>query len=308
MANINPNSVFEPQRWGLSVGNTPELVQRFFFGFWQRLQELFKTKTRDTREYAHCYMSGPLRMEEKRNYTNIGCNTGIPAQNMQHFMLNSPWSAQAVIRQVQAEIAATTELQGGVLILDESANAKEGNKSAGVARQYDGRRGKVDMSQVGTLLAYTNGSVWCWVDGELYLPEHWFTTEMGELRERLGIPSERKFETKIELGWMMIQRTHANGLPFEAICCDALYGRSVEFRIRMDGAGHTYMADVPRDTQVYLKSLSRAYLKLSPAEVVANHLGLVCCRRRSLKRYAMLLAAKTRTGAVFECAIPNVAS
>jgi SRSO17 transposase len=76
---------------------------------------------------------------------------------------------------------------------------------------------------------------------------------MGELRERLGIPSERKFETKIELGWKMIQRTHANGLPFKAICCDALYGRSVEFRIRMDGAGHTYMADVPRDTQVYLK-------------------------------------------------------
>lgn len=225
----------------------------FFFGFWQRFQEFFKTKTRDTSEYAHCYMSGQLRMEEKRNYTNIGCNTGIPAQNMQHFMSNSPWSAQAVIRQVQAEIAATPELQGGVLILDESANAKESNKSAGAARQYDGRRGKVDMSQVGTLLAYTNGSVWCWVDGELYLPEHWFTTEMGELRERLGIPSERKFETKIELGWKMIQRIHANGLPFKAICCDALYGRSVEFRTRMDGAGHTYMADVPRDTQVYLK-------------------------------------------------------
>ena len=69
-------------------------------------------------------MSGQLRMEEKRNYTNIGCNTGIPAQNMQHFMSNSPWSAQAVIRQVQAEIAATPELQGGVLILNESANAK----------------------------------------------------------------------------------------------------------------------------------------------------------------------------------------
>jgi SRSO17 transposase len=151
----------------------------FFFGFWQRFQEFFKTKTRDTCEYAHCYMSGQLRMEEKRNYTNIGCNTGIPAQNMQHFMSNSPWSAQAVIRRVQAEIAATPELQGGVLILDESANAKEGNKSAGAARQYDGRRGKVDMSQVGTLLAYTNGSVWCWVDGELYLPEHWFNNGDG---------------------------------------------------------------------------------------------------------------------------------
>jgi SRSO17 transposase len=252
MTNMNPESVFEPQRWGLSAENTQSLVHRLH-GFWRRFHEGFKTKTRDTSEYAHDYMIGQLRMEEKCNYTNIGCNMGVPAQNMQHFKSNSPWSAQAVIRQVQAEIAATPELQGGVLILDESANAKEGNKSAGAARQYDGRRGKVDMSQVGTLLAYTNGSVWGWVDGELYLPEHWFTPEMAELRKRLGIPPERKFETKIELGWKMIQRTHANGFPFEAICCDDFYGQSREFRARMNGAGHIYMADVPRDTQVYLK-------------------------------------------------------
>jgi len=66
------------------------------------------------------------------------------------------------------------------------------------------------MSQVGTFLAYTNGSVWTWVDGELYLPKDWFTAEKAELREKLGIPAEREFKTKIELGWEMIQRAHAN--------------------------------------------------------------------------------------------------
>jgi len=40
---------------------------------------------------------------------------------------------------------------------------------------------------------------------------------MEELRKKLGIPAEREFETKIEIGWKMI---HANGLPFEASCCD----------------------------------------------------------------------------------------
>ena len=53
------------------------------------------------------------------------------------------------------------------------------------------------------------------VDVELYLPEHWFAPEMAELREKLGIPDEREFETKIELGWKMIQRTHANGLRLQ---------------------------------------------------------------------------------------------
>jgi len=76
-------------------------------------------------------------------------------------MSNSPWSAWTVIQQVQVEIATTQGLeQGGVLILDESADAKAGEKSAGSGRQYNGRLGKVDMSQVGTFLAYANGSVW----------------------------------------------------------------------------------------------------------------------------------------------------
>ena len=249
---MNPDSVFEGQRWGLTAVNTQNLPPRLF-GFWQRFHEDFKTKTRDIGTYAYHYMCGQLWMENKRNFANIGCNTGVPDQNMQHFMSNSPWSAQAVIHHVQAEIAATPELRGGVLILDESAKERKGDKSAGAARQYNGRRGKVDLCQVGTLLAYTNGSVWCWVDGELYLPEHWFTPGMAELRERLGIPPERKFETKIELGWKMILRTHANGFPFEAICCDDFYGQSGEFRARMIDAGHIYMADVPRDTLVYLK-------------------------------------------------------
>jgi SRSO17 transposase len=65
-------------------------------------------------------------MENKRNFANIGCRIWVPGQNMQHFMSNSPWSAQAVIQHVQAEIAATPELRGGVLILDESANDKRG--------------------------------------------------------------------------------------------------------------------------------------------------------------------------------------
>ena len=193
-------------------------------------------------------------MEEKRNFANIASTTGVAEQNLHHFMSNSPWSARAVIQQVQAEIAATPGLErGGVLVLDESANAKTGEKSAGSGRQYNGRLGKVDMSQVGTFLAYTNGSVWTWVDGELYLPEDWFTAEKVELREKLGIPAEREFKTKIELGWEMIQRAHANGLSFEAICCDDFYGKSSDFRAEMRAAGFVYMADVPHNTRVYLK-------------------------------------------------------
>ncbi len=251
-------SLFEPQRWGLSPDLSRELPARLR-GFWQRYYECFKTRTRNTGEYAYHYLSCLLRMETKRNYTNIGRAAGVAGENIQHFMSNSPWPTQATMEQVQQEIKATPGLeQGGVLLLDESADEKAGDKSAGAGRQRNGRLGKVEMSQVGTLLAYANLTypdrpVWTWVDGELYLQKHWFTPEMAELRQQVGIPPQRQFETKIEQGWKMIQRVKANGLPFGAVACDDLYGRSTWLRDNLDGAGIVYMADVPRTTSVYLE-------------------------------------------------------
>jgi len=193
-------------------------------------------------------------MEVKRTFVNVARTAAVSEQNIQHFMSNSPWPAQAVFRQVHAEITATPALQhGGMLVLDESAEAKSGDQSAGAARQYNGRLGKVDLSQVGTFLAYINGPVWTWVDGELFLPESWFTADKADLRKRLAIPQSRAFATKVDLGWQMIQRAKRNGLPFEALACDDLYGRVKWFRAALDREQIVYMADVPANTLVYLQ-------------------------------------------------------
>lgn len=200
------------------------------------------------------YVSASLRMESKRTFTNIGRQVEMPRQNIQHFMTNSPWSATDVLRQLQREIAARAELQrGGVLVLDESPVRKAGTKTAGAARQWNGRIGHVDLSQVGTFLAYANGPVWTWVDGELFLPERWFSPELADERTRLGVPTNRTFQTKVELGWQMIRRVQAEGLPFEAAGCDELYGRSGWLRARLDAARIVYLANVPADVRVYLE-------------------------------------------------------
>src|SRR5262245_52710097 len=170
-------------------------------------------------------------------------------------MSASPWSARAVLQQVQAEVAATPALrQGSVLILDESADVKAGAQTAGAGRQYNGRLGKVELSQVGTFLALANEATrfWTWSDGEVFVPEDWFAPERAKLRQRLGILPERRFATKIELGWQMIQRVRAAGVPFTAVLCEELYGRSRWLRAHLDAAGLLYLAEVPADTPVYL--------------------------------------------------------
>ncbi len=194
-------------------------------------------------------------MEDQRNFANIErrVKPGSDGQNLQHFMSDSPWPSQAVYQQIQKDIKRQPALkEGGVLILDESANKKAGEASAGAARQWDGRHGKIDLCQVATALAFAHPAtgLWTWVDAELFLPEQWFNEAHEELREKLGIPAERVFETKPELGLAMIRRAVQRGLHFQRVAADDLYGRNRAFRA---GLGRLlYALDVPLNTPVSL--------------------------------------------------------
>jgi SRSO17 transposase len=220
---------------------------------WKLFKRWMRTQTRDTSKYGLHYLSGLLRMDSRRNMAHIGRQTGVDEQNMQHFMSNSPWPSRAVIAGVQKELKQRGELsEGAMLLLDESADDKAGDYSVGAGRQYNGRRGKVDNCQVGVFLSLAKGTFWTWVDGEVFLPEHWFDNDHADHRRRAGIPSGRTFMTKIELGWQMIRRVRAQGVPFEGVACDTLYGQSTWFRDALDEEHIEYYADVPANSQVYL--------------------------------------------------------
>src|SRR5713226_5491936 len=130
--------------------------------------------------------------------------------------------------------------------LEESADEKAGTHNAGASRQYNGRMGKVDVCRVDTCLTYANGGLWAMVDGELFLPEEWFGEAFDKTRHELGIPPERKFETKIALVLKMVKLVKANGVPFYLLACDALYGRDSQFR-----------ADLAADNVQYARSEER---------------------------------------------------
>jgi len=225
--------------------------------FWERFRACFRTRTRDTSEHAYWYWRGQLTMEDARNFANIERRLhGGDGQALQQFMSDSPWSKPAVCHQIQDEIGAHPALQtGGVLILDESSDEKAGEASAGAGRQHNGRLGKVELSQTTVGLAYAHAATgtWALIDGELFLPAAWFTPDSAERRQAVGLPPERTFATKPELGLQMIQRAQARGLPFEGLACDDLYGRSRAFRAALDARSIAYAAEVPSDTQVYLQ-------------------------------------------------------
>jgi SRSO17 transposase len=161
-----------------------------------------------------------------------------------------------VFQQIQHDIQADPALRtGGWVVLDESPDVKAGSHSAGAARQHNGRVGKIELSQVATCLTFVHPETqtWALVDGELFLPEAWFTPAYATMRAEVGVPPERTFATKLELGQRMIERAQVQGLPFESVACDEFYGRSRELRAKWEAMGLGYAAQVPADTLVYLQ-------------------------------------------------------
>jgi len=241
----------EIEQWGLSLEAILGLGERLS-KYYDRYRLSMWTQTDDTSEYGFHYLSSLLRMETKRTMANIARTSDVPIQNMQQFISDSPWSGPRLISAIQGEISARPEYaHGSILVIDERADAKSGNTSAGAGRQHNGRLGKVDMCQVGVFLALTHNGYQTWIDGELYLPAAWFAPANAAKAKRIGIPAERIFATKLELALKMVRAAHEADLPFEAVDCDSLYGRKGWFRDQLDQMGIEYYADIPENTRLY---------------------------------------------------------
>lgn len=239
--------------WGLETEKIENLGEKLY-EYWQKFSHYMRSSGHDTSEYGFWYTSGLLRMENKKTINNISQKTGVAKQNMHHFISNSPWSSTELIKAIQRDISNQAHFQkGGMLVIDESANEKSGEHSAGAGRQYNGRLGKVEISQVAVFISLVTPTVNTWIDGELFFPKSWFEKERVEQHQNAGIPPELRFQTKPELAWQMIQRLQENNVPFKAVAMDTLYGRNRQLRAKLDQASIEYYGDVPNDTTVYLR-------------------------------------------------------
>ncbi len=176
---------------------------------------------------------------------------------MQRFLTRGCWDAVDVQREVQAVAAqrltpsATGTAVGPVLVIDESGFTKKGTHSVGVARQHNGRLGKVDNCQVGVFLTYATPAGSALLDHRLYLPKEWVNDP--KRREETRIPDDVVFRTKPQLAGDMIKAARINGLPHDWIVADELYGRNGILLGRLEAMNERYVMEVPVNTTVWTK-------------------------------------------------------
>lgn len=175
------------------------------------------------------------------------------SQVLQNFLTHSSWDHQAAMDKV-AEHANdwVGGDEGSGLYIDETCFAKKGKHSVGVARQWNGRLGKTDNCQVGVFGALGKGQHVSLIDARLYLPEAW----IGDPKrcDKAGIPHQaRVHKTKPELAREIVERARSNGVRFEWVGMDAVYGSSFHLLQWLDDHGETFVADVRKNRHIYLQ-------------------------------------------------------
>ena len=207
---------------------------------------------RETRERSGHYLQALLvQPGERRNAENLSETVPESARGMQRFLTDSPWDDDAVTGRLQEYLGPKLEHPEGVWVLDGSDFPKQGRKSAGVARQYCGRLGKVANCQAGMFLAYVSPLGRALVDKRLYLPESW--TSDKDRCAAAGVPEERwGYRSKTELALEMLERAVEVGhLRAGWVAADDAFGMSPTLREGLAALGMRYVLDVPAGFTVW---------------------------------------------------------
>jgi hypothetical protein len=214
-------------------------------GYAARFDDLFGSlaQRRGFREY----LAGLLAPRE-RNKTLTALAGAEPVTGAQHpavqrlqfFLSESRWDPDRVndrrLELLRSD-PATAPHGGGVLVIDDSGDRKDGVKTAHVGRQWLGRYGKTDNGVVTVTTMWADERVYYPVDAMPYTPARHFAKGKND-------PG---FRTKLAIGAGLAIRAREAGVAFRAVAADSAYGDQDGFRAELAEAGLPFvMALRPR--------------------------------------------------------------
>jgi hypothetical protein len=172
------------------------------------------------REYLHGLL---LPRERTKTLTGLAGTEPVlgaqaaPAQRLQWFLSESSWAAEAITArrlELLGRDPATRPTDGGVLIIDETGDRKDGTKTAHVAHQYLGSVGRIANG----IVSVTS----LWADEDVYYPLHVTPyTPANRLPQGKQDPA---FRTKPQLAVELVDAAIAAGFCFRAVVADCIYG------------------------------------------------------------------------------------
>ena len=169
---------------------------------------------------------------------------------LHHFIADGVWDAASLELELLIQANRLVGGKDAVLVIDDTAMPKKGERSVGVAPQYASALGKTANCQTLVSLTLARGEVPVMVALRLFVPESW-TSDPVRL-ERAGVPVEyRTARTKPEIALAEIDRVMAAGVRFGCVLADAGYGLSAPFRQGLTARSLAWAVGIPRHLKVY---------------------------------------------------------
>jgi SRSO17 transposase len=201
-------------------------------------------RRRDLRANALLYLRGLLMPLVAGNCWSIAEAVGLDRPYRLHHLLGrASWDEDAARDAVRAFLARYLGADGGVLIFDETGQAKKGTMTAAAGRQYSGTMGRVENVIVAVCTRYATDRGHALIDRDLYVQDDWFKDPAR--MAKAGFPADHAFATKPALALAQAKRALAAGIRPGWAAGDEVYGRSRELREFLEAAGIGYVFAVP---------------------------------------------------------------
>src|SRR5919201_271373 len=151
------------------------------------------------RQMCPLYVSGLIGPGDRKSIQPMAERLSLGEYDqLHHFIAAGVWDAAPVETELLVQADRLVGGSDAVLVIDDTAIAKKGTHSVGVAPQYASALGKTANCQTLVSLTLARGEVPVMLALRLFLPESW-TSKRARL-ERAGVPTEyRTARTKPEI-------------------------------------------------------------------------------------------------------------
>jgi SRSO17 transposase len=198
------------------------------------------------------YLSALVSDLPSRNGWSVAEHAGdrTPGKS-QRLLSRACWDERAAMSQVRRYAAAglddaarhSRRRRMAVGALDETGQEKQGAGTAGVKRQYMGCAGRVangintvHLSYVREKTGHALAGARQWIPAEdIHDPVKSLVT---------ALPPDLRFRTKGQLGIDVLDDAYADGLAFDFVCGDEVYGSCTELREFLEDRGQAYVLRV----------------------------------------------------------------
>ena len=203
------------------------------------------------RRMCPAYVAGVIGPGDRKSVQPMAARDAVVNYDqLHHFISSGVWDAGPLEAVLLAEADKMVGGEDAWLIVDDTALAKKGRHSVGVAPQYASSLGKTANCQSLVSVTLASREVPVMVGLRLFLPESW--TDDPRRMARARVPEDRQIAlTKPEIAIEEIDRVIASGVRFGCVLADSGYGSSGPFRQALSERGLKWAVGLSRRQNVY---------------------------------------------------------